>query len=536
MTDEVWKWIKQENLILPGDFVLAGVSGGADSVCLLLLLLERREELGFPLEVVHVEHGIRGAESREDARFVEELCATWKVPCHTYSVNVPEYAASHGIGLEEAARILRYDCYRAETERILHCDCRQKAAPGMLHCDHGGDEAAQPEYRNVKIALAHHADDNAETMLFQMARGSGIKGLCGMRSRRILEPGITIVRPLLMTTRDQIEQYLAEKGQSFRQDGTNLDTDYSRNRIRHEVMPQLKKVNSQVVSHMNRSAEMLAELYDYLMDEVTEILPEVCVPEAEENGSGVERNGVWKKKDGIGKGDGGEAGAYIIRQELFERYPVILQKEAVHQILGNVAGSSRDIGSVHVEAVRNLAGLQVGRSLSLPYQMRAERVYEGIRICRVAESGEKEMEEYVITPETLLLAEREEGVTIPLPDGKMQLYVRDACGEIWKNQKKTYTKWLNYDKIKCGLRLRRRAAGDYLTIDEMGHKKKLKEYLIAEKVPRDRRNQIWLLAEDAHILWVVGGRISADYKVEQDTKKILEVRISGGNYREDQED
>lgn len=512
MTDEVWKWIKQENLILPGDFVLAGVSGGADSVCLLLLLLECRKELDFSLEVVHVEHGIRGAESREDARFVEALCETWNVPCHTCSVNVPEYAASHGLGLEEAARTLRYDCYRREALRMLKGDGSPAEVRRALQRDGGGNKAAQPENRSIKIALAHHADDNAETMLFQMARGSGIKGLCGMRSRRNLEPGITIIRPLLMTTRSQIEQYLAGKGQTFRQDGTNLDTDYSRNRIRHEVIPELKKVNSQVVSHMTRSAEMLTELYDYLMDEVAGILPEVCVREAE--------------KDVM----------CVIRQALFERYPVVLQKEAVHRILGDVAGSSKDIGSVHVEAVLHLAGLQVGRSLSLPYQMKAERIYEGVRICRAAESVGEGMEEYTITPEMLLLAETKEGVTISLPDGKMQLHVHDACGEIWKNKKKTYTKWLNYDKIKCGLQLRRRAGGDYLTIDEMGHKKKLKEYFIEAKIPRERRDNIWLLAEDAHIIWVVGGRISADYKIVQDTKKILEVQISGGNYREDQED
>ena len=114
--------------------------------------------------------------------------------------------------------------------------------------------------------------------------------------------------------------------------------------------------------------------------------------------------------------------------------------------------------------------------------------------------------------------------------------MHDFNGEMQEIPKKTYTKWLNYDKIECGLQLRQRADKDYLMIDEKGHKKKLKEYFIEEKIPREQRNRIWLLTEESHVLWVIGRRISADYKIDKNTRKILEVRISGGNYREDQED
>ena len=102
--------------------------------------------------------------------------------------------------------------------------------------------------------------------------------------------------------------------------------------------------------------------------------------------------------------------------------------------------------------------------------------------------------------------------------------------------KKTYTKWLNYDKIKRSLQFRKRAGGEYLIIDGQGHRKRLKEYFIGEKIPREHRDDIWLLAEGAHVIWVVGERIGADYKIEQDTGKILEIQISGGNYRENQKD
>lgn len=123
-----------------------------------------------------------------------------------------------------------------------------------------------------------------------------------------------------------------------------------------------------------------------------------------------------------------------------------------------------------------------------------------------------------------------------MPDGEMRLHIRPFCGEMGEIRKKRYTKWLNYDKIQCGLVLRKRAKGDYFAIDDKGHRKKLKDYFIGEKIPSERRNKIWLLADGAHIVWIVGERISADYKIESNTKKILEVQIIGGDYCEDQED
>ena len=151
MTEDVLNWIKKEKLMTEGDTVIVGLSGGADSVALLLVLLELRQRIGYTLLAIHVEHGIRGEESRKDAAFVEELCRQKNIPCRICPVNVPDYAATEGIGVEEAARILRYECY-------------QKAA----------EELKQSGAGRVSIALAHHANDNAETVLFQMARGSGV--------------------------------------------------------------------------------------------------------------------------------------------------------------------------------------------------------------------------------------------------------------------------------------------------------------------------------------------------------------------------
>ena len=170
---------------------LVALSGGADSVCLLLLLNEIKrqcaDELDFALEAVHVEHGIRGAESRADAGFASDLCERLNIPCHVHSVDVPQYAASHGLGLEEAARILRYEAFEKEVTTAYAADQKQGNS------------------RQAVVAVAHHMEDNAETVLFQMLRGSGAKGLAGMHPVSV-KNGVTYIRPLLSATRAQIEE------------------------------------------------------------------------------------------------------------------------------------------------------------------------------------------------------------------------------------------------------------------------------------------------------------------------------------------
>ena len=395
------KGMELEGLVKSGDVVLAGVSGGADSVCLLLMLLEYRKHCDFFLEAVHVEHGIRGDASRRDAAFVKRLCEKRGVCCRIYPVDVPAYAKGHGLGVEEAARKLRYECFREAAE------------------DYDG--------RPVKIALAHHADDNAETMLFRLIRGSGIHGLYGMRPARRLAEGVTVIRPLLGMERAEIEAYLKAQGQPYCRDATNEDTDYSRNRIRHKVMPELKAVNTGAVHHMMQSAQMLRELSDYLEEETRRATERVCRDTPD---------------------------ACVIDAVLFSEYPALLIREVLLVTLQKVAGSSRDIGSVHVEELCTLYTRQVGRVICLPYGVRAERVYEGIRLYREEPAADMERESIEVTGEMLSRAEKEE-VVLALPDGRLHLRIRDFSGNMQEIPKKTYTKWFDYGKIKSGLRLRR---------------------------------------------------------------------------------
>ena len=220
----------QDRLLLPPDGarVLCAVSGGADSMCLLALL----RSLGrFETAAAHVEHGIRGEESRRDCAFVEEYCRARGIACYTAHVDAPAFARARGLGLEEAARELRYDFLERTAE------------------EEGYDF----------IATAHTADDNAETMLLNLARGAGLKGLGGIPPRRG-----RIIRPLLAVTREEIELYLRASGTPHVEDGTNESDAFSRNRIRHAVVPALRELNPGFALAAARAASLLRRDEDCL--------------------------------------------------------------------------------------------------------------------------------------------------------------------------------------------------------------------------------------------------------------------------------
>lgn len=207
LTETVKKTITEYKMISKGDKVVVALSGGADSVCLLHILNKLKAEYNFTLAAVHINHCIRGNESDSDEAFCISLCKSLDIPISTYRIDVPKLAESSGKSLEETARDVRY-------EKFSECA------------------------GNGKIATAHTLSDNAETVIFNMIRGTGIKGLCGIPPVRD-----NIIRPLTDITRDQVENYLKQIGQDFKTDSTNLSDDYTRNRIRHKIIPVMKEIN-----------------------------------------------------------------------------------------------------------------------------------------------------------------------------------------------------------------------------------------------------------------------------------------------------
>ncbi len=449
------------------------MSGGADSVCLLLLLSELGRDIGLSLTAVHVEHGIRGEESRRDAAFVEDLCRNLGVGLELFHVDVPRYRDEDGLSTEEAARELRFDCF------LQACEA------------HGAD----------RIALAHHANDCAETMLFHLSRGTGIRGMCGIRpvSKR---GDITVIRPLLGLTRAEIEDWLTARGQTYCTDSTNADVAYARNRIRERVVPELEQINAQAVPHMQRLSGQLVEICDYLDETAWEAGRDVFSLE----------------NDGDEPGDGltGNPVVLIRIAPFLEMHPV-LQRHLLLLLIGLVTGGRKDITSVHVEQVLHLMTADVGAQTSLPGRVRAERNYETV-VLNGEETNEQpsEEKELMIPGETVL----ENGL-------HFSTEIFEFTDFSQKIPKKPYTKWFDYDKIDFAVCLRNRRPGDYLQTDADGGHKKLKKFFIDEKVPSSERDRVCLLADGDHIMWAVGYRISEAYKVTSDTKRILCVTVCG---------
>lgn len=459
--------IREYRMICAGDHIIAGVSGGADSLCLLLGLMELREVFGHQVSAVHVEHGIRGEESYRDAAFVRSFCGERGIECHICHCRVPEYARMHGMSEEEAGRELRYQAFFSEAEKYAG--------------------------QQVKIAVAHHLGDQAETMLFHLARGTGIQGLTGMAPVRG-----AVIRPLLTADREEIEAYLAACGQEFCEDATNAMDAYSRNRIRHQAIPALKQVNRRAVQHMYQAAAQLREIHEYLKKQAGIAQERCCVI---------------------------QAGSVQIQKEPFLQLDCVIQKEMVHQLLAALAGGGRNLTSEHVSQVIGLFNRQNNRQVDLPGQLQAVRIYGGVEICTGKSAGHGTQEWESVRQDSDILGK----------EGRLDMEklfsfrIRENfSGHMSQISKKKYTKCFDYDKIKAGFCVRNRQPGDYLVVDASGSRQKLKKYLVNEKVPVTERGQLLLLADGAHIMWVVGYRISSYYKVETHTRKILEVTFCGG--------
>ena len=455
--------IRQYHMIQEEDHIIAGVSGGPDSVYLLFLLLEYQRQKRFSLSVVHVEHGIRGEESKNDAEFVRQLSIRKNIPFFLFEVDAAKEAKEKRLSLEEACRILRYQAFEKALEQC------------------GAD----------KIAVAHNEEDQAETMLWNLARGSGLTGLCGIwpvRGR--------IIRPLLTTSRGEIEEWLWQNHIETRQDATNLQEIYTRNKIRRKILPQMREeINTQSSRHIAQACHKIQKA-ERLIQKLTDAAEKACVEQKENQ--------------------------ILVRTESFEGQEDIIKEYLLRRCVEKTAGSLKNVTQKHMESLKELAGKADGRQISLPGGVTAKKEEGNLILC-TRENLEKKKEK----TQKKTYAE----LTVPCRINLGGICVECAAEES-KSQiipEKSYTKWIDYDTIKDKLILRNRLAGDYLIINPAGGKKKVKDYFIDQKIPKDIRDSILLLADGSHVLWVVGYRLSEACKVKQNTRKILKIKITEEN-------
>ena len=491
---KVKEYIEKEKLIKKGDKILLGLSGGADSVCLFYLLLGIKEELGFKLRAVHVHHGIR-VEADEDAAYVEALCEKEGIRCFMFKEDVPAFAKAQGLSGEEAGRILRYadfdKCLRQWQE-----EDGEESYKGNLPC-------------RYVIATAHHKNDQAETVLFQLFRGCGLAGLRG-----ILPGRDNIIRPLLCLSRGEIEEFLREKGIFWREDRTNQEEDYSRNKIRHRILAYAEReINGNASAHIARTAEIVREAERYIEGQVQEAY-----------------NKTAKEQGGM----------VIFDIPALCREDVFIQKQLLLSAFGRILASGKDIGAVHVENVLKLAEKQGNGSLFLPDGVQVRKSYQKLVFSgknggeRTGEEQGEKLSEVLLEEKGFLYDEqmpviKTERIDLTKEESvKKRFALREISEILHYIPQKTYTKWFDYDKIKMPFSVRHRESGDYLTINEEMEHKSFRRYMIEHKIPVSYRNRIWLLADGSHVIWVPGGRMSAYYKVTTQTKTILQVEICRG--------
>ena len=466
--NDIQKLIKHKD----GDKILVGVSGGADSVALIITLAAIKNELDVDLRAIHVEHGLRGSESLRDQDFVVRLCEKLGVPlvCRGAGAMIRQNLSAH-LSLEEKARDARYELIRQEADKWREAE--------------GG---------RVYIALAHHGNDNVETIIFNMTRGTGIDGMRGIPKKRG-----NIIRPMLSMTRGDIEKYLSDLNVHYRTDSTNLDDSYDRNNIRLNVIPVLNQINPRAVEHINASAELLGEMSKYISKQAKDILAEDTYV------------------DGL---DEDEIAVVEISKQ-----PPFLQREILHLWISKYIFHAKDVSAKNLYDLSGLINKQVGKRIDLPEGYVVTRTYNGLKIQKKSEmsGGNKHLENNEII---ILKEDIDQDGYLRIKHGKKSYELKIIEGPFSADiPTLRYTKWLDYDKIKDSISIRNALPGDYIQVLKDGGTQSFAKYCKNEKISQEKRQSVPLVCEGAHIIWAVGYRISEKYKMDENTKRVLEIHV-----------
>jgi tRNA(Ile)-lysidine synthase len=476
--------IAKETLGIPkGSHIVCGVSGGPDSLCLLHVLYTLKDELGFSLSWVHVNHMLRTFESDADQWFVEKLCEEWGVPGMSRRIDVKHEAALHKETLEEAGRRARYTFF-------------DEAGKGQMK-KHGIDAS------HVFIAVAHNENDQAETILMRIIRGTGTDGLAGMESDRVSEAGFRIIRPLLSVERTDIEEYCILHGLFPRTDHTNAEKGPMRNNLRLDLIPEIRsRYNPSFPDALVRLGRIAAEDKVYFDRLISEIIDSSCIISTEEDET---------------------QSAELPLRVIAEAAPAVRHRLII-QIFSRI-GLNQDCSDAHIVLADRVIRLgETGRGVDFPSGYRFELSYEKLRFIKPdVDSNADFMGSFAVSIEDLSARLKDSVIFVDSPCPVRAEIFTDA-GLAVKTEGDQLL--LDYDALSEDnllLVLRTRKPGDRISPVGMTGSKKLQDVFTDDKIPRDERDKAILISTETEVVWIIGGRRTRLYPVTENTKNILRL-------------
>ncbi|MCM1992048.1 tRNA lysidine(34) synthetase TilS [Oceanirhabdus seepicola] len=457
MIKKVENYIKDNNMMDIGDTIIVGVSGGPDSMCLLNILVALKDKYKLRIIVSHINHGLRGKEADDDEKYVEKYCQSKGIIFRAIKVNANEIANIRKISSEMAGRDVRYEFFNK----------------------------LKDEYNGNKIALAHNANDVAETILMRIARGTGIDGLEGIKAVR---EGVYI-RPILCLKREEIEDYCDTYNLNPRIDKTNLENIYSRNKIRLDMLPYLKEhFNEDIISTLLRLAKNVARDNDYFRSEVQKLLKVYCEVQ-EEN--------------------------VVLKEELFGSHEALLTR-CIRGCIAILKGDTNNLEQVHIYDIIKLSKKESGKKINIPGGLVAMNSFGDIIIFK--------KETKVTEKLNMKLEINEKNI---LPNGDVVEMLLKNRSEIKSFSKSKCTKYFDYDKIKGNIYVRYKNDGDTMVPLGMKGRKKLKKIFSENKIPQHMRNTLPIITFDNEIAWIIGYTLGEKYKIDNETEKVLIIKYKG---------
>ena len=448
--------ISKYRMIKPRDRVVVAVSGGPDSVCLLSILNELKGDLGIEVITAHFDHGLRPLEDEDETRFVHDLSDSLTLP---FVAEKAKQLFKEGKGtLEEKARHERYGFFKK----------------------------VKKDFSAQKIAVGHTLNDQAETVLMRLLRGSGPSGLGGILPCRDNE----VIRPLIETSRKEVMRYLEQKGLEYVTDSSNSEIRFLRNRIRLEILPALMEIQPRIIERLGQTAQIMR------------------------------RDDEWMTSESVKwiKGTAENKGYQEIQFPLpaFKKLPTALKHHVVRQGLGMAGGGLRRIGRCHIDAVNSLAeGSKPQARIDLPNGLIVKKIYDRLVFKRGPAEGFKAFSYPLNGPGTFALPELNGTVSLEEFD---PMDLPDKPHDKW-------TAFLNADQMAFPLVIRNFRAGDrFIPFGMSGHRK-VKDFFIDLKIPFEERPRIPILTYHDEPVWVCGFRIDDRYKVTPRTKRVLKVTL-----------